>query len=203
MNAILLLLLLLASILLSTTATATKTRRKDCYNSGDLQLALGSALPGDDIVLFPGNFQGRFYSGTTQATADNPITIRSAIPSRKAVMSGMMNTENSVVLYITGNYWTVKDLIIENGQKGIVFDGVKGGKVLNCKVHNTGMCLFIVCVCVCVCMYVSIVVQVLYCCCMGVAIYIEYSRQPVRDNGTGCLYSFSHAVLNLFFTTIK
>lgn len=145
LSALLLLMVLLATTTAASTTAANATvtttdppRRHDCYTVPDLRTALRNAQPGDDIVLYPGSstvFQGHFYA-TNDGTSDNPITIRSAFA--RATLRGFSIHSPGAVLYVTGNHWTVKDLIIENGNKGVIFDNVKGGMILNCKVHTTG-----------------------------------------------------------------
>lgn len=137
-------------------ATAVNAIQHDCFSSNDLWIALGKALPGDDIVLHGGPdnlFQGHFYA-TEDATAEKPITIRSADPSNRATVRGLTIFSFDASLYVTGNYWIVEDLIVLNSNKGIVFDNAIGGTIRNCYVHSTGMYLH-------VCTYILTI----YCCC--------------------------------------
>lgn len=111
---------------------------RDCYNSFDLQNALEEVLPGDDIILHPGNFSGHFQA-TKDGTASQPIIIRSADPGNKAVVRGTSPfSYNIASLYVVGKYVTLKDLEVIYGGRGIVFDDAIGGKILNCKIHTTG-----------------------------------------------------------------
>lgn len=135
-------------ILLSILASSVIALRRDCYTNNDLWTALAGATPGDDIVLHTGvsPFSGHFYT-TRDGTAAQPITLRSANPSKKSTIRGLSISFFDPALYITGNYWTVKDLVIENGYMGLVFDNSIGGNILNCKVHKTGtFLLMLICV---------------------------------------------------------
>lgn len=110
-----------------------------CFNSYELRIALRSVLPGDDIVLHAsGNpFRGHFYA-TEDATQSQPITIRSDDPDNRAIIRGLSLFSYDAALYVTGNYWTITNVVVENGNKGIVYDNAIGGKILNCHVRNTG-----------------------------------------------------------------
>lgn len=112
----------------------------NCYHSYQLRSSLNLALPGDEIVLFPGRYLGNFdaYNNGQQ---ENPITIRSHDPTNKAIIDGITyNDQYTIGLYVAANYWTVKDLIIENANKGVVFENSLGGQIVDCEVRKTGKC---------------------------------------------------------------
>mmetsp|Transcript_20420 Transcript_20420/g.33822 ORF Transcript_20420/g.33822 Transcript_20420/m.33822 type:complete len:488 (-) Transcript_20420:111-1574(-) len=129
-------LLLLLLIILTSSAVVAAVRRVECRDATELWKALRAALPGDDLVLHPGTYVGHF-SATKDATASQPITIRSKDKNNKAVMRGW-SLFFDPVMYVTGDYWEVKDLVIENANKGVVYDNAIGGKILNCEIHGTG-----------------------------------------------------------------
>lgn len=130
--------LLLLLVIFFTALAPSAAIRRDCYNNVDLHNALDTAGPGDDIVLHPGIFFGYFYA-TRDGTESQPITIRSADTSNKAMVRGYsLFSASSSPLYVTGNYWTLQDLEVTYGGKAIVFDNAIGGKILNCKIHTTG-----------------------------------------------------------------
>ena len=122
-------------LLLARTATAALFH---CHTTGDVQRYMHEAEPGDEILLHPGTYLGQF-EGWRDAHEDKPITIRSYDPTSKAVLDGLGDPLYPTAgLYITGNYWSLQDLIIENANTGVVFDNSQGGEVLNCEIRGTG-----------------------------------------------------------------
>ena len=119
-----------------TTFCCVQSIRYDVYNSANLYSFMNSVVPGDEIVLHPGIFDGNFYS-YNDGTASQKITIRSADPSNKAVIRGLDYSYN-IALYVAGNHWVIKDLVLSNAQKGIVFDNAIEGAIVNCEIRDTG-----------------------------------------------------------------
>ena len=111
-----------------------------------LMIALNTAMPGDDIVVAPGTYTGSashsgnsgayFFSGI-DGTADHPITIESADVSNEAILQGT-TTGSNYVLYITGDYWNIKNLRITTGKKGIMLDNANSAQITGCEVYNIG-----------------------------------------------------------------
>lgn len=109
-----------------------------CYHNYQLRGVLNIALPGDDILLFPGRFIGNF-DAYNNGLPDNPITIRSQDPNNKAIIDGITYDDQSTIgLYVAANYYKIKNLIVENANKGIVFDNSLGSEVVDCEVRKTG-----------------------------------------------------------------
>lgn len=117
---------------------AANARLIECRVASDLFRALHQAVPGDDIVIYAGTYLGRFRARNS-GTADNPITIRSANPQNKAVLDGVVRSEYDLItMHVTGNHVTVQDLIIQNGNKGVIFDNAQNSELLNCEIRSPG-----------------------------------------------------------------
>lgn len=110
----------------------------------ELKAALLNAAAGDTILLQPGTYENsqsgisgsRFYSNV-EGTKTAPITIKSADPDNPAVLDGA-NYEKGIVLYITGGYWNISDIVLCNAQKGIILDHSDYSVISNVEVYNTG-----------------------------------------------------------------
>ncbi|WP_020208729.1 right-handed parallel beta-helix repeat-containing protein [Gilvimarinus chinensis] len=136
-------LLIAATALVSTTSFAATL---PVYNSVELQNALKSASPGDEIVVHAGSYTGnRSTSGEGRAhffsdksgTANSPIVLRSASTSSKQVLKGD-NVDTGYVLLLEGDYWEVKDLKFTGAQKGIMLEGANHNLIDNVEVYNVG-----------------------------------------------------------------
>lgn len=113
-------------------------------NSAELQSALANAKAGDEIVLASGNYiydgkvnKGCTFTGTADGTEKKPIILRSENPDKPAVLEGT-TIDSNYGLTITGDYWTIKDIIITNSSKGIILDNANYTQIINCEVYNTG-----------------------------------------------------------------
>ena len=105
-------------------------------NATQLQNALNSAQPGDEIVLNNGVYQGPFSITGANGTQASPITIRAANP-RQAMIRGYDDCNGiQAALDIYRNHWTIKDLIIENTERAIYMDGVTGINFTNNIIQN-------------------------------------------------------------------
>ena len=97
-------------------------------NTEELKAALQNANAGETILLQPGIYESEeygikaslFYS-EADGTETAPITIKSIDPDNPAVLRGT-DSQKGIVLYITGDYWNISDIICCNAQKGIVLD---------------------------------------------------------------------------------
>jgi hypothetical protein len=92
-----------------------------------------NATPGTTIYLAPGVYvgiksssgdpdsRGCFYTRKS-GTSSDPIVIRSCDPAHPAVLSGSSVSDGSYVLHLTGDWWEVRDVVVTNGQKGVMID---------------------------------------------------------------------------------
>lgn len=91
-------------------------------SAGDLRTALGSAKPGDVIMLAEGTYRGSFKA-TASGAADAPITL---CGSQATVLEGG-DVEHGYVLHLDrASYWHLYGFAVRNGQKGIMADSVSG-----------------------------------------------------------------------------
>ncbi|MGN0592244.1 MAG: right-handed parallel beta-helix repeat-containing protein [Ruminococcus sp.] len=121
--------------------------QKNCIsvsNDEELKNALLNAAPGDTIVLQSGIYESSdygtkssiFYS-PSEGTESAPITIKSADPENPAILKGT-DLSKGIVLYITGDYWNIQDMICCNAQKGIVLDHSNYSVIESVEVYDTG-----------------------------------------------------------------
>ena len=110
----------------------------------EFKSALLSSNAGDTIVLAPGIYESSEY-GTKAAifhsdssgTKNSPITIKSADPNDPAILKGT-DTQKGIVLYITGDYWNIGNIICCGAQKGIVLDHSNYSVIHGVEVYQTG-----------------------------------------------------------------
>lgn len=110
----------------------------------EFKSALLSSNAGDTIVLAPGVYESSEY-GTKAAifhsdlsgTKNSPITIKSADPNDPAILKGT-DTQKGIVLYITGDYWNISNIICCGAQKGIVLDHSNYSVIHGVEVYQTG-----------------------------------------------------------------
>jgi len=105
-----------------------------------------TAQPGDIIILNPGFYEGdvatsghnnaHFYSNQS-GTASNPITLKSYDKNDQQTLLG---TTFALYygLYITGDHWIIRDLVVQHAQKGIVLDHANHTLMDNIKVFDMG-----------------------------------------------------------------
>ena len=132
-------------------------RSIDVETVEELRAALINARPGDQIMLAPGVYQPssaesvrfagsnrRIYFGThsdgnpISGEPDNPIILESADPNQPAVLRGLENNRSGYVLWIYGEHWVVRNLILENGGKGLMMDNASGSVVRDVEIRRTG-----------------------------------------------------------------
>jgi hypothetical protein len=113
-----------------------------CASAGAVQVATASALaaalagarPGENIVLAPGVYQGNFTAGVS-GTAAAPITL---CGGRSAVLDGADIRHGYVLHLDKASWWRLEGFSVEDGQKGVVTDGVTHDVIDGLDVHNIG-----------------------------------------------------------------
>lgn len=113
-------------------------------NTEELKAALQNANAGETILLQPGIYESEeygikssiFYS-EAEGTETAPITIKSVDPNNPAVLRGT-DSQKGIVLYITGDYWNISDIICCNAQKGIILDNSNHSVISGVEVYSTG-----------------------------------------------------------------
>jgi hypothetical protein len=107
----------------------------DVDNAINLQEALNNAKAGDHIVLKDGIYKGNFIiPSSANGTSDKPISLYG---SKKVILDG--NTiAKGYVLHLQASYWTIKDITITNGLKGLMCDGANYNIIDNITVNNIG-----------------------------------------------------------------
>ncbi len=154
-NRLLTLILISAMVVLSisgfgkfatTQVDAAVLRTVTCSTATEIINALKNARPGDRIVIRPGTYTGSvsasgngafFYSGAN-GTSANHIIIESESASNPAILQGT-GTASNYTLYITGDYWEIKNLKIATAQKGLMLDHANYCYISNCEIYNVGM----------------------------------------------------------------
>jgi hypothetical protein len=84
-------------------------------NTEQFNQAVGSAKPGDRILLNPGEYGNNYFFRDVYGTADHPITIAAALPNRPPRLVG----KNTPLHFSGASYLELRDLVIsgsnENG----------------------------------------------------------------------------------------
>jgi len=131
-------------------AVLGRIRRAD--NAQILMSFMKNALAGDTIIVAPGiytgsisesgdpgnlpNGKGYFWVGN-DGTTHNPIVIISAQKNNPSVLEGN-SLSTGYGVHVTGNYIILKNLIIRNADKGVVFDNASHGIIEDCIIYNSG-----------------------------------------------------------------
>lgn len=127
----------------------TPTNGKVECNTVDCILnAMKNAKPGDEIIIEPGtyvalekdNTNGRasLFFSAKDGNANKPITIKAKDPLNPPILKGKEGRYDGYVMRITGDYWQIKNLILEDGSKGLVFDNANNGLIENITVRDIG-----------------------------------------------------------------
>ncbi|MDZ4260821.1 MAG: right-handed parallel beta-helix repeat-containing protein [Pseudomonadota bacterium] len=136
------------SLVFTLGALESQAARIDVYSGQELQQAIQAAVAGDEIVLQPGGYESEatsalsgfanaHYFGSANGTAQQPIVLRSSSATNRQVLRGTTNSKK-IGLYITGDYWVVKDIVVTNSAKGIVLDNSNNSIIDNVVVHDVG-----------------------------------------------------------------
>ena len=124
--------------------------RVDDVNS--LRLALQNAQAGDVIIVAPGlyapesSLQEQFAGATRRAyfaanasgTPESPIVLKGEDPSDPPIIRGLTNANADYCLWIRGDHWQIKDLILKRGGKGLMLDGSSGSLISGLNIRNIG-----------------------------------------------------------------
>ncbi len=131
-------------ILLKREVLNSTTNKIYVQSAEELQTALNNAQPGDEIVIKSGTYtpsetgpKGANFWSSAEGTADKPITITSENSDDLALLYGK-DVANGVVLYITGDYWNIKNISVQNAQKGIILDNSNYSNISGCSVSEIG-----------------------------------------------------------------
>ncbi|WP_299604083.1 T9SS type A sorting domain-containing protein [uncultured Aquimarina sp.] len=110
--------------------------------------AMINAVPGDEIIIASGTYvapdkfnnQGKAsrFASSNDGTSSNPIILRGENPANPPILKGPDGIYDGYALHILGDYWQVKDIIFEEGSKGIVFDNANYGVIENVTVRELG-----------------------------------------------------------------
>jgi hypothetical protein len=127
-------------------AAPADAREIAVFDGQSLHSALVSASPGDDIVLYPGDYSGiktespedrwHYFHSHRSGTANAPITLRSYSRNDIQQLYGSSVTGSGYVFYLTGDHWRIQNLIFHTGQKGIMLDSANHNVFNNIAVHN-------------------------------------------------------------------
>lgn len=136
-------LVVIVSLFATTIASAAEIA---VFDGQSLHSALISASPGDDIVLYPGDYRGiktespedrwHYFHSHRSGTANAPITLRSYARNDIQQLYGSSVSGAGYVFYLTGDHWRIQNLIFHTGQKGIMLDSANHNVFNNIAVHN-------------------------------------------------------------------
>jgi hypothetical protein len=101
----------------------------------ELQDALDDARPGDVIQLASGRYDDRFEIDRSSGTADEPIWV---CGTSKTVLDGGNPDKGTVLALDDVAHWRLIGFTVENGQKGIMADGVSESVFAGLRVRNIG-----------------------------------------------------------------
>ncbi|KAA1242662.1 Ig-like domain-containing protein [Aquimarina sp. RZ0] len=120
----------------------------ECNSVDCIRNAMQNAQPGDEIVIASGtyaaldkiNIGGRAarFASNKNGTAAKPIILRAKNPSNPPILKGKDDKYDGYVLHLLGDYWRIKNIIFEEGSKGIVLDNANHGILENITVRELG-----------------------------------------------------------------
>jgi endoglucanase len=124
-------------------------RTINCNSIAQITAALADAQAGDEIIIASGTYNatqkiedviGKFnyFTSNANGTAANPIILRGASSSSKPILRAAdANKYSGTTMSITGDYWIIKDLQLDYGQKGLILDTANYCQLLNLSVNHT------------------------------------------------------------------
>ncbi|MHA7055794.1 cellulase family glycosylhydrolase [Aquimarina sp. M1] len=120
----------------------------NCNTVDCIRNAMRNAQPGDEIIVAPGTYtapdkfnfgnKATRFGSDKNGTASKPITLRAQNPSNPPILKGTNGNYDGYVMFILGDYWILKDLILEEGSKGLVLDNANNGIIENVVVRELG-----------------------------------------------------------------
>ncbi len=113
-------------------------------NTAELKAALTNVRAGDEIILKSGTYEDdtssgkwRVFEAAASGTPEKHIIIRSEDPAHPAVLCANQ-PEKKCVMHITGSYWEIRDLKIQNAAKGIFLAKSEHSIISDCEVCEIG-----------------------------------------------------------------
>lgn len=145
-------ILFLGTVYLQPSINAQSSNRKtnsiNCNTIACIVDAMINAQPGDEIIIAPGTYsppdkvnvggKAARFASANDGTAASPITVRAMDSNNPPILKGPDDIYDAYVMHITGDYWILKDLILEEGSKGLVFDNANFGIIENLEVRELG-----------------------------------------------------------------
>lgn len=133
-------------------ATSLWARQIPVKSAATLMTAMRDAVAGDTILVAagtytgdltksgdPGNLptgRGYFWIGN-DGTAEHPIVVVAADASNPPTLRGD-TTSTGYTVHVTGDHVILKNLILQTGDKALVFDHASWGLVEDCQLRNSG-----------------------------------------------------------------
>ncbi|WP_281885130.1 right-handed parallel beta-helix repeat-containing protein [Paenibacillus sp. YYML68] len=117
--------------------TPSQAASVTCSTSSCLSSALANAQPGDVITLAAGaTFTGNFVAAKN-GTSSAKITIKGASSTNKPIINGG-TTSSGYALYITGDYYDIRNVKVTNAKKGIMLDNANNTWIEFVDVYKIG-----------------------------------------------------------------
>lgn len=132
---------------------STVASRQVAVQSPDLlRDAMRDAVAGDTILVAPGTYtgstsrsgdpgslpngRGYFWIGN-DGQARHPIVVVAQDPARPPILRGD-TVASGYVVHVTGDHVVLKNLILETGDKVVVFDNASHGLIEDCELRRSG-----------------------------------------------------------------
>lgn len=133
-------------------ATSLWARQIPVQSASTLMTAMRDATAGDTILVAagtytgdltksgdPGNLptgRGYFWIGN-DGTAEHPIVVVASDTSNPPILQGD-TTSTGYAVHVTGDHVILKNLILQTGDKALVFDHASWGLVEDCQLRHSG-----------------------------------------------------------------
>lgn len=118
-----------------------------CDSDDCLQKAMDNAKPGDEIILKKGIYVGgkespaknySAFSSDRDGEKGNPIILRGFSADEKPIITANRSGYSWYGLNMSGDYWIIKDIIVQKVLKGIVLDDASNCQLINVEVSDIG-----------------------------------------------------------------